>query len=356
MTFARRRARRGLTLLELLLALAISALLMAAVAMAMELHFRALDTRRAQVEEANLARSILKRMADDLRGAVKYVEVDTSAIDGATELAAEEATGVDPTDLDPADLAALENAVDGETAEGELSQNVQDIAGATGVPVRPGLYGNQFELQVDVSRLPRIDQYQASLISGVDVTDIPSDIKTVAYFLAGMNSPSAGLTGSATTGATGTAGTPGAAPLDDNGQVATGLVRRELDRAVTTYASTTGLLATGNTTQLLAPEITRMQFQYFNGFEWFTEWDSEAQGGLPVAVEISIAIRRADADPNSISLGMMPTFTADGSTDQEIFYRMIVQIPVAEPYDPDAALAEEEAALAEEEAAATEGS
>jgi len=344
----RRVTRRGLTLLELLLALAISAFLMAAVAMAMELHFRALDTRRSQVEEANLARAVLKRMADDLRGAVKYVEVDTEAIDGATELAAEEATGVDPSDLDPADLAEIENAVAGETAEGEPSEDVQDIAGSTVVPVRPGLYGNQFEFQVDVSRLPRIDQYQASLNTSVNVTDIPSDVKTVAYYLTGVNAPAAGATG------VGASAMPGGAVLDDNGEPAMGLVRRELDRAVTTYAATSGLQATGNATQILAPEITRLQFQYFNGFEWFTEWDSAAQSGLPVAVEISLAIRRADAEETSLTSGFMPTFTADGATSQEIFYRMIVQIPVAEPFDPEAAAAEEEAALAEEEAAAAE--
>ena len=48
-----------------------------------------------------------------------------------------------------------------------------------------GLYGSASSLQFDISRLPRVDQYEAlySPNSELGVVDIPSDIKTVIYFV-----------------------------------------------------------------------------------------------------------------------------------------------------------------------------
>ena len=74
------RLRAGFSLLELLLALALSGLILFACSMAVDLHLRVLDSRRTNLEEAQLARSVLNMIANDLRGTLRYEKVDMSAI------------------------------------------------------------------------------------------------------------------------------------------------------------------------------------------------------------------------------------------------------------------------------------
>ena len=65
-------ARSGFTLLEVLLTLGLSGLLMLIVGLAIDLHLRILRTGRAEVEQAQLARAILRRISQDLHNAVQY--------------------------------------------------------------------------------------------------------------------------------------------------------------------------------------------------------------------------------------------------------------------------------------------
>src|SRR5688500_6057297 len=58
-----RRPHSGMTLLELMLALSLSVVVMGVIAIVIDLHLRTLDTRRTEVEEAQLARAVLRQMA-----------------------------------------------------------------------------------------------------------------------------------------------------------------------------------------------------------------------------------------------------------------------------------------------------
>jgi hypothetical protein len=71
--------RRGITLLELILALGLSGLVLYAVAMSIDLHLRVLDVRRTNVEEAQVARAVLHMIANDLRSTVRQYRMDMSA-------------------------------------------------------------------------------------------------------------------------------------------------------------------------------------------------------------------------------------------------------------------------------------
>jgi prepilin-type N-terminal cleavage/methylation domain-containing protein len=182
---------RGFSLLELLLALSLTVVVLVLVNMAVDLHLRSLDSRRAQLEEAQLARAILRMIAEDLRGAVQHHEQDMYGVQtllqqsvsaGAASLGAsaeaitsggmpsDPSTGASP----PADatLAAGSSAMAGGApttgtrdssapantgnagAAGEMSgagsgsamepgANTADLA-ATTIPPVPGLFGNQF--------------------------------------------------------------------------------------------------------------------------------------------------------------------------------------------------------------------
>ena len=70
---------------------------------------------------------------------------------------------------------------------GELTEDLLeqiDLSSGVSVLGTPGLVGNQTQVQLDVSRLPRLEEYVAMLDANTaDIDDIPSDIKTVAYFV-----------------------------------------------------------------------------------------------------------------------------------------------------------------------------
>ncbi len=67
-----KKQKHAFTLIEVILALGLSVLVLAAVAMAVNLHLRLLDSGRTRIEEAQLAREILRTIAQDLHNAVPY--------------------------------------------------------------------------------------------------------------------------------------------------------------------------------------------------------------------------------------------------------------------------------------------
>ncbi|MHB1034233.1 MAG: type II secretion system protein GspJ [Pirellulales bacterium] len=184
----------------------------------------------------------------------------------------------------------------------------------------PGLYGNQYELQIDVSRLPRPDQYnrilQAATSGGV-VTPL-SDMKNVAYYVlcsndVGMGSPTVTL----------------------GGQQG-GLVRRELDRAVSRLSADMGTLpANDPRAEPIAPEVVRLEFRYFDGTEWVTEWDSNARQGLPMAVEIDLWVQSAERVRRSQLMGSLAASLGLGQELDLTPYRLVVALPGAEPTSLD---------------------
>jgi hypothetical protein len=79
--------------------------------------------------------------------------------------------------------------------------------------------------------------------------------------------------------------------------------------------------------QVLAPEVTNLQFRYFDGTEWLDQWDSGVSQGLPIAVEITLQIRRTGKkDAKTTTL-------RDGPPPGDI-YTTTIAIPSAEPYVP----------------------
>lgn len=144
----------------------------------------------------------------------------------------------------------------------------------------PGLFGNKSELQLDVSRLPRLEQYQKLLGGTGSVTDVPSDLKTVAYYVRGPAAapPDTGFAPQGT--------------LTASDSMRAGLVRRELDRAVSQYANEQGRMEQLNQQgELIAPEVVGLEFRYFDGSQWLEFWDSQQIQGLPLAVEVTVAIQ-----------------------------------------------------------------
>lgn len=293
--------RRAFTLLEVLLSLGLSVLLLAGIGMAIDLHLRLLQTSRAEVEQAQLARAILRKMADDLRGAVQYKSSAGASGSGGSSSGA---LGADPM-LEGADL--------GFDLDQETPDRTSGLVDTGSLPTVPGIYGNDRELQVDVSRLPRVDQLRGLL--GSDDATAPytvSDMRTVLYYL-------------------GDDALLSAESLSSLPEQA-GLVRREIDRAEALLALENGeAIQTLGREEPLAAEVIDLGFRYFDGNDWLDTWDSTELNGLPVAVEITIWLSRQGSSARGLGLDLSNPAVPDQGRDEGQPYQLVVHLPAAKP-------------------------
>jgi hypothetical protein len=201
-----------------------------------------------------------------------------------------------------------------------LDTTTVNLQSGVAVLQSPGLIGNQFQIQIDLSRLPRLEEYVAMLDgTTADIDDVPSDLKTVAYFV-----QQAGTLG-------GVQDQFSTLEAEAAGESRGGLVRRSLDRAATVQASSTGSLGLLNQTgELLAPEIVAIEFSYWDGVTWQLEWSSDTYGELPLAVQVrlTMADQRAVESPSELAV---PTTTVDPSALRTFTH--IVRIPLARPIE-----------------------
>jgi len=181
----------------------------------------------------------------------------------------------------------------------------------------PGLYGTLTRLELDVACVPRVEQFQGLVASpdGSFAPDRPSDMKTVAYFMAEEQ-----------TGGVGVAA----------GQ-RHGLVRRELDRAWACYAAEQGQLEQIDLNlEPIAPEVAGVEFRYFDGQQWLEAWDSQAQGCLPTAVEITLIVARTQPGPGFPDSSLVQPSLLQSDSSQQITYRLVVHLPAAAPSSTNA--------------------
>jgi len=209
-------------------------------------------------------------------------------------------------------------ATAGSTAAGGATGTGEETS-ELGTPIAiVGLYGSSGTLQFDMSRLPRVDEYEALYSSNSDlgVVDIPSDIKTVTYFVCSEDTFDAAKSPTLMNGS----------PQPSASGRGRGLMRRELSQAVSSWAEANGNLnATYSDAKLLAEEVTGLQFRYYDGEGWLDDWNSDDLGGLPRAVEITVTIQP--------TFGMSEQELSDLSADEtppEKTYSLIVHLPAAQ--------------------------
>lgn len=364
-----RRARRGawwhgghgaFTLFEMILAIALSVALVSLIGTAINLYLTRVDRSRTQVEEAQLARALLAKIADDLRAATIYQPQDVST------LAQLVASGT-PFDVDSIDqpsgsggggaggASTGASGTGGSTGSGAGTsggsgsssgsgtslgtQSNSSLGGETDLTMPLGLNGTLEELYVDATRLPRREELFATITgytnapTGMQADALatgtgtgtmaslgplrPNDLKTVRYFI--RQGQSMGQPAVATSTATPTL--PGAEPLVG------GLVRQEIPRLFRVWAEQTGnsaVLESGQT--LLAPEVAHIEFRYFDGTEVAEYWDMQERGLLPLAIEIRLWIIPADARDEFGPAAYDPAALAQTAHE----YRQTVYLPMSQ--------------------------
>ena len=319
--------RRAFTLMELMLALSLVVVATALIGSLMQMYARNFATRGEDIRRIQLARSILNMIAEDLRSVVTVQQYDASVLQQQMGSAAggAGAAGAGGGGASGGGLGAGPTTNASSTGSGSAGSEAAtaDPSAAQSLVREPGLYGSQYELTLDVSRLPRPDEYfppQGSMISPT-LTDVPGDIKNVSYF---VQSPNAmGVQDSLDAFNDATAVTSG---------MSSGLVRRQLDRAILAYAEemadSTRLMRTG---ELIAPEVVSLEFAYFDGVQWTYTWDSSTQS-LPWLIQVSLGIQSASGEAKAeLEAGVsLSALTYDQQIAYGIqVYELIVAIPGA---------------------------
>ena len=317
------RIRIAFTLLEVLLTLAMSVVLMALVGSAFQFYAVDMNVRNMDVRQTQLASAVMQMIEDDLRATLHSEPSDMSGLESllAASFGEEEGSGQGSGGGEESeeDLSAAGISMDEEPVE-ILDTTPLDLTSGVAVLQTPGLIGNQYQIQLDLSRLPRLEEYVLMLDeTTTDLQDIPSDLKTVAYYVQaddamdGVLDPLAELD-------------PEAASLTPGG-----LVRRSLDRAATVEAATMGNLNTLNQTgELLAPEIKGIEFSYWDGLTWLLEWSSDELGELPLAVQVRIYM----IDPALAETEDTDTMSTLDTESMRTFSH-IVRLPMAVPLEEE---------------------
>ena len=315
-------ARPAFTLLELLLALALTVVVISTIATAIHVNLFSLTRAQSTVERKQVARSVMAMIGNDIRAAVQFRAADYSGLQEvllSQQLIAGvstidmEASAADEITADSISVEAIEAAIEAQSeaspssedgSESFTSEDVLDEEETDDWSV--GLVGDSNYIWLDISRLPRIDQYHPLIQTAQDAVTTGSDIKQVVYYVAsasGRNNSNDIL-------------------ADESSANRQGLFRDEIDRAVAFYQGSFTPGTPKDYSQLVATEVVQVQFRYFDGTDWQDQWDSVENEGFPSAVEINILV---DSNPQGDPAGSNDR--NDGRFER---YRSVVHLPLAE--------------------------
>lgn len=270
--------RPGFTLLEVLLATAIGAVLMGALYAALNMQLRYSQAGRDQVEHSLLVRTLLNRIASDVRlSLAPTIPPSTSSSSGGSG-------------------SGGASAAQGASAGGSSGASGASASTATAtsaVQINLGVQGQTNQLTLYISRLPTdIDPTAENPVLG-------ADLRRIDYWLA------------------------------TDGTHARGLCRNEF-RPVTSddALNYTPPEMPDDLNQIIAEEVRSLQFQYWDGTQWLDTWDGTQPGsdgvtpqGPPVAIKIVLGVLPPGTDLNQAGNATLKQYshtvalpTANGTT------------------------------------------
>jgi len=290
---ARRRAvKRGYTLVEMLLATALSASLLLTLWSMFSIYTDLFEEGQAGVEQAQLCRALMQQISDDLH-------------------------------------AAVQDPIGGASA---------DTPGA--VPVRRfGLFGSQRELRFDVLQItpqqgnPIPVGNSRTAVGEVSAARVP-ELRTIYYeFRDPVASEDA--TGDLLPGLIRREldfETP-VGPIDESGltgiapALGSGLIGG--DETVSDTLPDDPVDAS----MVWVPEVVGVEFRYFDGNAWTSGWNSLQRKSLPVAVEVNLRMADSDvADPNQPIVDGEEDSASEMVEPQGSPFRVVVDLPGSPSY------------------------
>ena len=270
------------TLLEMLIAVGLTTLLLAAIYTSMSVYWETAAESYDEIERGQIARALLREIARDIQSCT-FVTQDLS--------------DSDDTDAD-----------DTEEDSGAVVDPDSVIADYTS-----GLVGTDRDLTLYISR-PDPEQNYFSAAELMSAEDRSSDAMIVRYLL--IEDGGSGLAGLFAT---------------ENDKLidapVKGLARMQGDLAGLSNAVRLGDLEMQvAATDMLAAEVALVRFRYYDGVDELEEWDSTVQNAMPLAVIVELVLRT------------LPTSNVDRASEdvagflKETVHRLVIPLPVAEPF------------------------
>lgn len=332
--------RSAFTLLELLIAVGLTSILMIALFSALQIYFDLQLDSHEEITRQQISRTVLRQMTRDIQSVVftkKKVTDDTEGTTTSTSSGSSSGTGASTSG---SGSGSSSSSTGGGSSTGGSSSGTGtgSSSGSTSgsldgnsygqssidpetvmTTYTSGLVGSATDLQLFVSRPERSLSYvTAQELSST--SQRTSDLMLIRYLMA--DSGAGGL---------------GSAIADreslGNASGAVGLAKLQGDLyGLSTATQTSEELPQVAAAQLLAKEVSGVAFRYFDGLNWQESWDSNALNEMPKAIEIVLTLRSSEeADDNSSE-------EEDPYSFPETTHRMVVPIPVAEPYVTESAL------------------
>lgn len=336
------RNTAGFTLFELLIAVGLTSLLMAALYSAMSTYFELQLDSHEEIARQQVARAVLRQMTRDIQSIVfakqevlPEDEESSGSSSGLNGSGTSGLSGSGTSGLSGSGTSGLNGGGSGATSgsgtTGASGSSASSSTSATGeldgnaygesmidpetvsTTYTSGLVGTATDLQLFVSRPdPNLAYVSSQELSTLDQRT--GDLVIIRYLMA--DKQGAGL---------GSEIADREAPGQDGGPV--GLARMSgdlygLSTAVENSEDSPQLAAA----KLLAREVSSVQFRYFDGIAWQEEWDSTALNALPKAIEIVLTVRDEEQAANASFLDEPDPYALPSTT-----HRVVVPIPVAEP-------------------------
>lgn len=309
---------RGFTLLELILALGLASLLLAALYTALQMHWSSSALGHVEMERSQVARALFRRIETDLRSVVfrdaaltSSTESSSSSSSGSTSSSTSDPSATSGSTGSGDSTSSGSSGTSGSTSSSSSSTTTTENYSTQ----KTGLFGDEQSLIVHVSLPNRASSLGVTAASTNSAAAeetagyVGSDMQSIAYFMAGSGSMLAQqLSGSLSS------------PLGQS----TGLARMQGDRMAMQAADESGdLTSMAAGVKLLAPEVASIQFEYFDGVSWTTSWDSGTSNSIPNAIRITI-----DFLPPIVTGGWYAR-PVSHSTDR---FQHTVALPLAQPY------------------------
>lgn len=374
----------GLTLFEVLIASALTAVLLAALWSMLTIYASLYDTGKSKTEHAQLARALQKRLTDDLMSACmgstgkprSRRNEPTPSAEGSDQTDSSRASGEPstfgtPSPIDRQADSSRDVGPNNGGAEGSAPPRVSGFSidsasfggGPTASAQRVGLVGTSTSLVLDV--IVPIDPYVYVGVESDDVSEaLPTtfsrvpELQRVTYTFTGtsalLTDTSLSPTSSASTSSSGlvrrqstweqafaassrTDASPSsslstASQADSEEFAAWDTIDEALtdDLPTSPGDGTQSAVAENEPIVDEIPEVTNFQIRYFDGAVWLSQWNSRREKSLPVAIEIQFDLRQ-ESKP-----GLQPG-PADGTSDPNAD----AALESDDPYASDADLATE---------------
>jgi prepilin-type N-terminal cleavage/methylation domain-containing protein len=248
--------RGGFTLLEVLLASALAVILMAALYVALDVQLRLADAGRESIEQATLTRAIVQRFENDLAGSVSPVAPAVET--GRSSQSGGSGAGAGGAATAGAGAATSGAGATGAGTTGMEGEAVTEVVMSETIPFQAGVIGESDRLTIFAVKVAG----QGKNLDETGEAPTPADIRRVTYWATEK-----------------------------------GLARQELPWLTSEQLlnSTDPIPEDGKdeSDYVIAEEVTRIQFEYWDGSAWADTWDgrqTNADGktlkGPPMAIRV----------------------------------------------------------------------